>query len=143
MQLSIDAAVDSDSSESRCGEHEHIRFATKATLRTDEEIMNTSNPHTNRTSPSLGFRLPLATKTHGACDYYSKDNGFPIRSPSSFSYVCCHWRNVALNCSTLSTYLFVVSPRWMQGLLSGSKRAPLKLCLIVPLWDQAPPALTF
>lgn len=33
------------------------------------------------------------------------------------SYVCRYWRNVSLNCSSLWTRLFFVSPRWMDELL--------------------------
>ena len=41
------------------------------------------------------------------------------------SYVCRYWRNVALNCSSLWTRLFFVSPRWMDELLQRSKTASL------------------
>ena len=67
---------------------------------------------------------------HCACDYHNDDSGYPTqRVPSwvNISYVCRHWRNVALNCPTLWAYLFVMSPRWTAELLSRSKQAPLKL----------------
>jgi hypothetical protein len=42
------------------------------------------------------------------------------------SYVCRHWRNVALNCATLWTYLFVMSPRWTEELLARSKAGTIE-----------------
>ncbi|KAF8138978.1 hypothetical protein EV363DRAFT_554367 [Boletus edulis] len=43
------------------------------------------------------------------------------------SYVCRHWRNVALNCATLWSYLFITSRRWTEELLARSKQVSLKL----------------
>ncbi|KAF9245224.1 hypothetical protein BU15DRAFT_41300 [Melanogaster broomeanus] len=43
------------------------------------------------------------------------------------SYICRHWRDVALNCAPLWTFLFVSSQRWTEELLSRSKMAPLKI----------------
>ncbi|KAF8555359.1 hypothetical protein OG21DRAFT_911851 [Imleria badia] len=45
------------------------------------------------------------------------------------SYVCRHWRDVALDCPTLSswTYVFLTSPWWTEELLVRSKQASLKL----------------
>ncbi|KAI9573745.1 hypothetical protein HD554DRAFT_548001 [Boletus coccyginus] len=47
------------------------------------------------------------------------------------SYVSHHWRNVALNCPTLWTHLFVTPPHWnhhwMDVLLARSKQVSLKL----------------
>ena len=126
--------------------------ATMGTPRTDEDITRTFTPLINRNTPSFVFRLPTETLQaifiHGAYDYYSKDNGFSIWTPPSWvnvSYVCRHWRNVALNCPTLWTFLFAVSPRWMEELLSRSKRAPLKLKLhsYVPIFNDIPSALSF
>jgi len=60
--------------------------------------------------------------------YLESPNPTP-RVPSwvNVSYVIHHWRNVALNCPTLWTYLFVTSPRWMDELLARSKQASLTL----------------
>ncbi|KAN0075503.1 hypothetical protein V8E55_011526 [Tylopilus felleus] len=126
--------------------------ATMGTPRTDEDITRTFTPLTNRNTPSFVFRLPTETLQaifiHGAYDHYSKDNGFPIRTPPSWvnvSYVCRHWRYVALNCPILWTFLFSVSPRWMEELLSRSKQAPLKLKLhsYVRISDKTPSLLSF
>ncbi|KAF9218982.1 hypothetical protein BS17DRAFT_741495 [Gyrodon lividus] len=43
------------------------------------------------------------------------------------SYICRHWRDVALSCPSLWTFLFVSSQRWTEELLSRSKMAPLKI----------------
>ncbi|KAF8555378.1 hypothetical protein OG21DRAFT_913352 [Imleria badia] len=79
----------------------------------------------------LPFRLPTETLgtifIYCARDYYS---GVPIPIAPSWvnvSYVCRHWRNVALNCSTLWIYLFITSPRWTKELLARSKQVSLKL----------------
>ena len=126
--------------------------ATMGTPRTDEDITRTFTPLINRNTPSFVFRLPTETLQaifiHGAYDHYSKDNGFPIRTPPSWvnvSYVCRHWRYVALNCPILWTFLFSVSPRWMEELLSRSKQAPLKLKLhsYVRISDKTPSLLSF
>ncbi|KAF8437303.1 hypothetical protein L210DRAFT_3547457 [Boletus edulis BED1] len=56
--------------------------------------------------------------------------GYPIETAPNWvnvSYVCRHWRNVALNCPTLWGYLFITSPSWTEELLARSKQASLKL----------------
>ncbi|KAF8559424.1 hypothetical protein OG21DRAFT_1368133, partial [Imleria badia] len=85
-----------------------------------------------RNSPSFIFRLPIEILEiifiHCARDYYTKDGRRPTPTVPSWvnvSYVCCHWRNVALDCPTLWTYLFATSPRWTEELLARSKQAPL------------------
>ncbi|KAF8555377.1 hypothetical protein OG21DRAFT_1496328 [Imleria badia] len=103
-----------------------------------EEIINQklvlSNLCTQWNSHSFIFRLPTETLEtvfiHCARDHYSEDRGDPIPTAPSWvnvSYVCRHWRNVALNCPTLWTYLFITSPRWTEELLARSKQASLKL----------------
>lgn len=65
-----------------------------------------------------------------ACDYHSLLDGVPLPSAPSWvnvSYVCRRWRNVALNCPTLWSYLFIASPRWTEELLARSQQAPLKV----------------
>ncbi|KAI9574261.1 hypothetical protein HD554DRAFT_16260 [Boletus coccyginus] len=97
---------------------------------TEETVRQT--PYTNRNS--FIFRLPSEILEtifiHCARDYHSTASGH--RTPTAprwvnVSYVCRHWRNVALDCSTLWTYLFVTSRRWTEELLARSGRAPLKL----------------
>ena len=85
-------------------------------------------------SPSFISRLPNdileAIFICGACDYHAEYSGLPIPTPPSWvnvSYVCRHWRNVALNRPTLWTHLFITSPRWTEELLSRSEQAPLRL----------------
>ena len=81
------------------------------------------------------FRLPPETLaiifTHGARDYYeNEDNGCFTRYVPTWvnvSYVCSHWRNIALSCPILWTYLFNTSPRWTEELLLRSKEALLKI----------------
>jgi len=70
--------------------------------------------------------IHCASDHHRAC-------GSSAPSPPSWvnvSYVSHRWRNVALNCPTLWTYLFVTPPRWTDELLARSKQASLKLHLI-------------
>ena len=85
-------------------------------------------------SHSFIFRLPTeileSTFIDCARDYYNEDSG--PRTPTvppwvNVSYICRHWRNVALNCPALWSYLFVTSERWTKELLTRSKEAPLKL----------------
>ncbi|KAF8555397.1 hypothetical protein OG21DRAFT_913855 [Imleria badia] len=104
----------------------------------DEEITGPKsvlfNISAQRNPPSFISRLPTETLEaifiHGACDYHSEASGHAIASAPSWvnvSYVCRHWRSVALHCATLWTYLFLTSPRWTNELLARSKQAPLKL----------------
>ena len=55
----------------------------------------------------------------------------PTRIPPwvRVSYVCRHWRMVALGCPTLWTYVFFFSRRWMTMLLQRSQIAPLRVRL--------------
>ena len=84
------------------------------------------------------FRLPpetLATIfTHGARDYYEGNSGghFTPCTPTwvNVSYVCSHWRNIALTSATLWAYHFNTSLRWTEELLLRSKQAPLKISCI-------------
>ncbi|KAF8433015.1 hypothetical protein L210DRAFT_3557338 [Boletus edulis BED1] len=88
---------------------------------------------TQRNSCSLISRFPTeilaAIFVCSARDYHST-HYYPIEAAPSWvnvSYVCRHWRNVALNCPTLWSYLFITSPRWTEELLARSKQASLKL----------------
>jgi len=106
---------------------------TSLTACADEETIR-QNSNANRNSLSFIFRLPteilVTIFVHCARDYHSKVSGH--RTPTApcwvnVSYVCRHWRNVALNCSTLWTYLFVTSQRWTEELLARSGQGSLKL----------------
>ncbi|KIJ65654.1 hypothetical protein HYDPIDRAFT_39574 [Hydnomerulius pinastri MD-312] len=52
------------------------------------------------------------------------------------SYVCRQWRDVALSCPTLWTFMFFASQRWTDVLLSRSKSAPLVVA--VSLFSPTP-----
>lgn len=110
----------------------HEISSTDEDLASQMSTLCNIDPRTN--SISFIDRLPIETLEaifiHTACSYFRKDDGLPIPTPPtwvSVSYVCSHWRNVALSSPTLWSYLFVTSPRWTEELLSRSKQAPLKL----------------
>ncbi|KAF8415732.1 hypothetical protein L210DRAFT_2613731 [Boletus edulis BED1] len=78
-------------------------------------------------------RLPTETLQdifiHCARDYHYQHlcpTGF-VPSWVNVSYVCRHWRNVALKSPTLWAYLFIISRRWTKVLLARSKQASLKI----------------
>ncbi|KAF8138932.1 hypothetical protein EV363DRAFT_1580603 [Boletus edulis] len=107
--------------------------------RVDEEIAKQirllCDLQTQRNSFLPISRLPTETLAaifiYSARNYHSTHSGYPTRTAPDWvnvSYVCRHWRNVALNCATLwSYYLFITSPRWTEELLVRSKQASLKL----------------
>ena len=78
------------------------------------------------------FRIPPETLTsiflYAARNYYEGNVRPTFRAPCwvNVSYVCRHWRRVALNCPTLWTYHFTASLRWTEELLARSKQASLK-----------------
>ncbi|KAF9238625.1 hypothetical protein BU15DRAFT_75076 [Melanogaster broomeanus] len=82
-------------------------------------------------------RLPceiLATIfLYQAYSFYQDPQDFPMWGAAppwaNVSYVCRHWRNVALTCPSLWSFLFVFSPRWTEELLSRSKRVPLRILI--------------
>ncbi|KAF8433049.1 hypothetical protein L210DRAFT_3763759 [Boletus edulis BED1] len=89
---------------------------------------------TQRNSCSLISRFPTeilaAIFICSARDYHNTHTGYPTQTAPDWvnvSYVCRHWRNVALNCATLWSYLFITSRRWTEELLARSKQASLKL----------------
>ncbi|KAF8138972.1 hypothetical protein EV363DRAFT_554185 [Boletus edulis] len=93
-----------------------------------------SNLHTPWNTHPFIFRLPTEMLEHifirCASDYHYKHDGRPIWAAPSWvnvSYVCHHWRHVALNCPTLWTYLFITSRRWREALLARSRQASLKI----------------
>ncbi|KAF8437274.1 hypothetical protein L210DRAFT_1059415 [Boletus edulis BED1] len=98
--------------------------------------------YARRNSPSFIFRLPTEILElifiQCACDYYVQCNNYRMAPCwANVSYVCRHWRDVALNCSELWTYLCVVSPRWMVEQLARSKQAPLKLFVYSNYYNYA------
>ncbi|KAF9232499.1 hypothetical protein BU15DRAFT_81186 [Melanogaster broomeanus] len=56
---------------------------------------------------------------------YSRTSGAPPWA--NVLYTCHHWRDVALSCPSLWSFLFVSSPRWTEELLSRTKMAPLRI----------------
>ncbi|KAN0097086.1 hypothetical protein V8E55_001532 [Tylopilus felleus] len=113
----------------------------------DEEIARLKsklfNLYSQRNSHSFFCRLPIETLEtifiHCVRDYHSEGRGGPnptLPSWVNVSYVCRHWRHVALNCPTLWTYLFVMSPRWTEELLARSKQVSLKLHLNLGFVDR-------
>ena len=87
----------------------------------------------NNSALSPVSRLPpevLATIfIHRAREHYNHQQGSSPSAPSwvNVSYVCRYWRSVALDCPTLWTYHFVVSPRWTKELLVRSREASLRI----------------
>ena len=79
-----------------------------------------------RAMTSFAFRLPPELLA-AIFLRYAEDYRDSTRVPRwvTVSYVCQYWRNVALNCAKLWTYLFFVSPEWMDEQLRRSKAAPL------------------
>lgn len=112
-------------------------MATTAPGRIEEEInkytLLLSDPRAEKNSFLPIFRLPPETLacvfTHGARDYHEGNDHLTFRVPQwvNVSYICRHWRSVALNCPTLWTYHFTVSQRWTKELLARSKQASLKI----------------
>ncbi|KAF8550389.1 hypothetical protein OG21DRAFT_419864 [Imleria badia] len=101
-------------------------------------------------SHSFIFRLPTeileSIFIDCARDHHSKENDFlgqPVPNWVNVSYVCRHWRNVALDCPTLWSYLFAISLRWTEELLARSKQAPLKLYIIQDLTSPFSSELSF
>jgi hypothetical protein len=118
-------------------------MAAEAQARIDEEI---SNLRTRRNTFSLISRLPTETLAtifiHGARDYHrDSDRGYFTRTAPSWvnvSYVCRHWRGVALNCPSLWTYVFMTSQRCTEELLARSKRASLMLHVKLGFREKSP-----
>ncbi|KAF8550386.1 hypothetical protein OG21DRAFT_1487808 [Imleria badia] len=111
--------------------------------------LESSSPSSQRKPLSFNFRLPTeifeSIFIHYARDYFSKGLGPLPFAPSSVnvSYVCRHWRNIALNCPTFWTYLLEAPPRWTDELLARSGQASLKLHINLVPWDKGSRALRF
>ena len=91
----------------------------------------------NNSASSPVFRLPSEVLAiifvHCACGYHDhQQDSFPV-APSwvNLSYVCRHWRSVALDCPALWAYQFMVSPRWTKELLARSRHASLKIRAVI------------
>ncbi|KAF8138969.1 hypothetical protein EV363DRAFT_554031 [Boletus edulis] len=116
----------------------------------DKQIRLLCDLQTQRNSFLLISRLPTETLAAificSARDYHSTQRGYPTRTAPGWvnvSYVCRHWRNVALNCPTLWSYLFFTSRRWTEELLARSKQASLKLYATVHPLDANHAGLCF
>ncbi|KIJ65672.1 hypothetical protein HYDPIDRAFT_110816 [Hydnomerulius pinastri MD-312] len=110
----------------------------QAQSRIDDEIaalnMTISGLRTRRNSLSPISRIPpemlAVVFVHYARDHHADSRAMGSRSLPPWvnvSYVSRHWRDVALSCPTLWTYLFFMSRAWTEELLSRSKMAPLKI----------------
>ncbi|KAF8437276.1 hypothetical protein L210DRAFT_3547341 [Boletus edulis BED1] len=118
--------------------------------RVDEEIAKQirllCDLQTQRNSFLPISRLPTETLAaifiYSARNYHSTHSGYPTRTAPDWvnvSYVCRHWRNVALNCATLwSYYLFITSPRWTEELLLHADVYPSRLCFVKRLHLNLP-----
>ncbi|KAF8138946.1 hypothetical protein EV363DRAFT_1315253, partial [Boletus edulis] len=81
------------------------------------------------------FKLPNETLQDifilCARDHYNEESEswYDLVPPEwiNVSYVCRRWRDVALSCPTLWTYLSTMPPRWTIECLARSKQAPLKI----------------
>ncbi|KAF8552418.1 hypothetical protein OG21DRAFT_128585 [Imleria badia] len=87
------------------------------------------NLRTQRNALSPISRLPLEILAsifiHYARSCQKTQRGIP--DWVNVARVCRHWRDVALNCSTLWSFLFVSSKHCTDELLARSKRVPLKV----------------
>ncbi|KAF8138982.1 hypothetical protein EV363DRAFT_1315461 [Boletus edulis] len=109
-----------------------------------EEVMGQKSALSNLYAPwnarPFIFRLPTEILEdifiQCASDYHCEHNGSSPTSdvPSwvNVSYVCHHWRHVALNCATIWTYVFITSSRWTEELLARSRQASLKIRICLP-----------
>jgi hypothetical protein len=70
---------------------------------------------------------------HGARDHHEHHHSPTKGVPEwvNISYVCRQWYDVALNCPTLWSHIFVASQRWTEELLARSKQTPLKICMVM------------
>ena len=115
-----------------------MSMVTEAQARINEEIakqtLSLHNLCTRRNTFSPVSHLLVETLatilTSCARAYHCKDHDGSLSAVPCWvnvSYVCRHWRNVALNCPTLWTYVFLTSPWWTEELMAASQRASLKV----------------
>ncbi|KAG1881267.1 hypothetical protein F4604DRAFT_1922275 [Suillus subluteus] len=57
------------------------------------------------------------------------------------THVCRHWRNVALGCPTLWTFINSPPPLWLDVMLQRSQKAPLVVTYKLPRWSRPPISL--
>ena len=111
---------------------------TMSLARVEEDITRLkvalSDVYARKNSFSSTFRLPTET----LADIFircARDHYHYYHSHSTWfnvSYVCRHWRNVALNCPTFWSYISMIPRRWMEEMLVRSKKAPLKIRVRIP-----------
>ena len=99
-------------------------------------MLLSANVCTQMNSPSFISRLPSELLASifilYADDSYraSRPRLSSLNAPDwvNVSYVCRHWRNIALKCPTLWSFIsMTMSPRWTEVLLARSKHTPLKI----------------
>ncbi|KAF9232488.1 hypothetical protein BU15DRAFT_81175 [Melanogaster broomeanus] len=127
--------------------HTTSKSVAEAQARIDDEVallkLQTCALLTQRNALSPVSRLPheiLATVfLYQAYSFY-QDPRYPNiwGAPpwANVSYVCRHWRAVALNCPSLWSFLFVFPPRWTEELLSRSKTVPLRIHVTQGRWAR-------
>ncbi|KAF9241054.1 hypothetical protein BU15DRAFT_73539 [Melanogaster broomeanus] len=142
-------AASSSTSTSLSMEHTTSKSAlAEAQARTDNEIallkLSICALLTRRNALLPVSRLPyeiLATIFLYQAYYFYEDprySGMWGSAPpwANVSYVCRHWRSVALSCPSLWSFLFVSSPRGTEELLSRSKTVPLRIRIDGVFSDQ-------
>ncbi|KAH0840292.1 hypothetical protein J3R83DRAFT_1301 [Lanmaoa asiatica] len=106
-------------------------MTAEARARIDEEItkltLSLCDLRARKNTLSPIFSLPPETLQTIFIHLAGHGGTWSVPSWVGVSYVCRHWRDVALSCSTLWAYHFVASPRWTEELLSRSKQASLKI----------------
>ncbi|KAF8555363.1 hypothetical protein OG21DRAFT_1507775 [Imleria badia] len=116
-----------------------------ALARIEEEIIGhklaLSNLYTQKNTFSFIFRLPteilVAIFIFCARDYHTKDHSLSLPTWLNVSYVCRHWREVALNYPTLWTYVSTMPHRWTEEFLDRSRKASLKIRVRLPYAKDA------
>ncbi|KAF8449023.1 hypothetical protein L210DRAFT_3523733 [Boletus edulis BED1] len=107
---------------------------TVAQDRLDDEIAALTlvlcNLRTQRNTHSPITRLPpeiLASIFIHCASHSRQINRLGVPDWVNVSYVCRQWRDVALNCSALWSFLFASSKHWTDELLARSGTVPLKV----------------
>jgi len=104
----------------------------------DEQTSVLFNPNVQGFSFPFVFRLPteiletifiLCAREYQDRDRWTCFDTLDVPSWVNISYVCRHWRNVALNCPTLWSYISATSSRWAKEFLARSEQSLLKVHL--------------